>query len=280
MKSSDTQARGDRSSANFEQGHNAHFGRKLIGDDIKSLTLHRKRAWGLLAGMPRFSITFRSPWFSTLSSSALLLRHATPKQTPVVMRVCFPISRIPDLRSRLSRILKESPRSVSQRSFAKQLSNAELLSFIHQEREDAASAQTSSDGLDLHRNESPKSQKSVPASLISRLAQSPWTDPSLVAARMRHKAVKSLPSRDRSPFQLKLQKNPYGTQALISGLKRRAKRYCSQCTSDSSSTVCLDTSSTAELLPYSVWYRHTPENWGTMASSKASNPGAVQSCQR
>ena len=230
--------------------------------------------------MPRFSITFRSPWFSTLSTFALLLKYATPKQTLVVMQICFPISRITNLRSRPSRNLRESPPSVSRRSFAKQLSNAELLSFIHQEREDAASAQTSSDGLNLLRNESPKSPKSVPATLISRLAQSPWTDPSLVAARMRHKAVKSLPSRDRSPFQLKLQKNPYGTQALISGSKRRAKKYCSHCTSDSSSTVCLDRSSTAELLPYSVWYCHTPENWGTMASSKASNSGAVQSCQR
>ena len=187
---------------------------------------------------------------------------------------------MPNLRSRQSRSLRKSRRSVSRRSFAKQLSNAELLNFIHQEREDAASAQTSSDSFDLHRNESPKLQQSVPATLISRLPQSPWTNPSLVAARIRHKAVKSLPTGDRSPFQLKLQKNPYGTHALISGSKRRAKKYCSHCTSDSSSTVCLDTSSTAELLPYSIWYRHTPENWGTMASSKASIPGAVQSCQR
>ena len=196
------------------------------------------------------------------------------------MRICFPVSRLPNLRSRHSGSRKKSQRNVSRRSVAKQLSNTELLNFIHQETEDAASAQTSSDGLDLHRNKSPKLQESVPAPLISRLPQSPWTDPSLVAARIRHKAVKSLPSGDRSPFQLKLQKNPYGTQALISGTKRRAKKYCSHCTSDCSSTVCLDRSSTAELLPYSIWYRHSPENWGTMASSKASHPGPVQSCQR
>ena len=194
------------------------------------------------------------------------------------MQIYFPVSRVPNLRSRHSGSLRKLRRNVSRRSVAKQLSNTELLNFIHQETEDATSAQTSSDGIDFHRNEPPKLQESVP--LISRLPQSPWTEPSLVAARFRHKAVKSLSSGDRSPFQLKLQKNPYGTQALISGTKRRAKKYCSHCTSDSSSTVCLDRSSTAELLPYSIWYRHTPENWGTMASSKDSNPGPVQSCQR
>ena len=198
----------------------------------------------------------------------------------MVMRICFPISRIPILRSRHHRGLRISRRIVSRRSVVKQLSNAELLNFIHQETEGAASAQTSSDGLDLQRDESSQLQESVLATRISRLPQSPWTDPGLVAARIRHKAVKSLPSRDRSPFQLKLQKNPYGIQALISGPKCRAKKYCSHCTSDSSSTVCLDRSSTAELLPYSIWYRHTPEDWGTMASSKAPNPSAVQSCQR
>ena len=196
------------------------------------------------------------------------------------MRICFPTSRMPNLLSRHSRSLTKSRRVVYGRSVAKQLSNAELLNFIHQETDDAASARTSSDGLELHRNESTKLQESVPATLLSRLPQSPWTDPSLVAARIRHKAVKSLPSGDRSPFQVKLQKNPYGTQALISGMKRRAKKYCSHRTSNSSSTVCLDRSSTAELLPYSIWYCHTPKNWGTMASPKASKPGAVHSCQR
>ena len=196
------------------------------------------------------------------------------------MRICFPTSRIPILRSRHHRASTKSRPIVSRRSVGKQLSNAELLNFIHQETEDAASAQTSSDGLDSHRNGIPQLQESILATRKSRLPQSPWTDPGLVAARTRHKAVKGLPSGDRSPFQLKLQKNPYGIQALISGTKRRTKKYYSHCTSDSSSTVCLDRSSTAELLPYSIWYRHTPEDWDTMASSKAPNPSAVLSCQR
>ena len=140
------------------------------------------------------------------------------------MRVRFPLNRMPTPRSRHHRSLRILRRNVSRRSHVKQLSNTELLNLIHQETEDAASAQTSSDGLGSHRNDSPKLQESNLATRISRLPQSPWTDHGLVAARIRHKAAKNLPSGDRSSFQLKLQKNPYGIQALISGTKRRTKK--------------------------------------------------------
>lgn len=93
----------------------------------------------------------------------------------------------------------------------KEMSNAELLEIVHHDKENAistATAQTKSHDLDSREHDN----ISHTASLldIPRLPQSPLTNPTLIAARFRHRAVKPLPSGDRSPFQLKLQKNPYG----------------------------------------------------------------------
>lgn len=101
----------------------------------------------------------------------------------------------------------------------KQLSNAELLEILRQDKEatpSVASAQTNLDSLDSQRDGNPAS---LPASRIPRLSQSPLTEGGLVAARTRHRAVKPLPLGDRSPFQLKLQKNPYGMYAVIREVK-------------------------------------------------------------
>ena len=93
------------------------------------------------------------------------------------------------------------------------MSNAELLEIIYHDKENAistATAQTTSDDLDTKGDDIVPQNASLLATGIPRLPQSPLTDPGLIAARIRHRAVKPLPSGDRSPFQLKLQKNPYG----------------------------------------------------------------------
>ena len=198
------------------------------------------------------------------------------------MRKCFPTSRILILRPWDHRGLRTSRQIVSRKSAVKQMSNAQLLEIINQDMEDAtntATAQTDSDGHDSQENCILSHEASLSATRAPRLPQSPLTDPGLVAARTRHKAVKPLPSGDRSPFQLKLQKNPYGIDALNRGTKHRANQDCSQCISDSASTVRFNRPSTAKLFPDSLWCCDTPKNWGTMASSKAFNP-IVQSWRR
>ena len=129
------------------------------------------------------------------------------------MRTCFPTSRRPFLRPWDPRGLRTSRPYASRNSAVKQTSNAELLEIIRHDKENAVStsnAQTSSDGLDSQEDDIVPRTASLLACGIPRLPQSPLTDPELIAARIRHRAVKPLPSGDRSPFQLRLQKNPYG----------------------------------------------------------------------
>ena len=45
---------------------------------------------------------------------------------------------------------------------------------------------------------------------VAPLPQSPLTEPGLTAARARYRKEKPLPNKERSVFQLKLEKNPYG----------------------------------------------------------------------
>ena len=199
------------------------------------------------------------------------------------MRKCFPTRRIVIVRPWDHRGLRTSRRTVSREPAVRQLSNAELLEILYQDKQDASStatAQPISDGLDSQEDDSLLQTPSLLAPRISRLLQSPLTDPGLVAARIRHKAVKPLPSGDRSLFQLKLQKNSYGIRALTSGTKHRANQDFSHCVSDSTSTMRLNRPSTAKLLPNSIWCRDPPKNWGTMASSKALSPSNVQFWRR
>ncbi|CAD6587861.1 MAG: hypothetical protein ASARMPREDX12_003033 [Alectoria sarmentosa] len=100
----------------------------------------------------------------------------------------------------------------SNQQAVRQLSNAELLEILYQDKQDASStatAQPISNDLDSQEDDYLLQTSSLLSPRISRLLQSPLTDPGLVAAQIRHKAVKPLPSGDRSPFQLKLQKNSY-----------------------------------------------------------------------
>ena len=195
------------------------------------------------------------------------------------MRKCFPLGRHKILRSWDYRGLRTSRRFVYQKPAVKQLSNVELLEIIQQNKEDSIFTANAQSKLDI--DESQEDQilpqtASLLATGIPRLHQSPLTDPALVAARIRHREVKPLPSGDRSLFQLKLQKNPYGIHVLICRTKHRANQDCSHCISDSTSTMRFDRPSTAKLLPDSLRCRDTPKNRGTVASSQALNPSNVQ----
>lgn len=130
-----------------------------------------------------------------------------------VMRICFTTRRIPFLRPWHHRGLSISRSYVSRNPAVKKMSNAELLEIIYHDKENAistATIQTKSDGLESKGDDIVPQTAPLLATGIPRLPQSPLTDPGLIAARIRHRAVKPLPSGDRSPFQLKLQKNPYG----------------------------------------------------------------------
>lgn len=134
------------------------------------------------------------------------------------MKICSPKNRIPILRPWDRRRLRTSSRTVSR----KPPSNTELLEVISKGKEDSTStavAQTKLGGLNSQEGDIHTQTAPLLATRIPRLPQSPLTDQSLVAARTRHTVVKPFPSTNRSPFQSKLQKNPFGMRALICGTK-------------------------------------------------------------
>ena len=137
------------------------------------------------------------------------------------MRKCFPTSRKLTQRPWDHRSQRRFQPFVSLRKPAvKQLSNLELLEILRQEKEDAsctATAQSNPTALELQEHEIPRQGASPLATRVPPLPQSPLTDRGLLAARNRYRATKPLPFGDRSPFQLKLQKNPYGIRALVVG---------------------------------------------------------------
>ena len=146
--------------------------------------------------------------------------HATSVHSREVMKTCLRTSRIPILQPWDHRGLRTSTRIVSRKPAVKRLSNTELLEIICQDKEDSTSiktAQNEPDELDSQEHDIHPRTASLLATPIHRLPQSPLTHQGLVAARIRHREVKLLPSRDRSLFQSKLQKNPYGIHALICG---------------------------------------------------------------
>lgn len=133
----------------------------------------------------------------------LVHRHDPIQDTTRVMRRCFSAVRS-SYRTWDYRTLRTSPKSRPRA--IKQLSNAELLSLVQESKQDTASPQD---------DQSKPSDTGFPQSsscltLRQQLPQSPLIDPQLSAARIRHRAEKPPPSGERSPFQLKLQKNPYG----------------------------------------------------------------------
>ena len=90
-----------------------------------------------------------------------------------------------------------------------QLSNTELLDII---TEGTGDSQLEKITPQLE-GDNPQSQP--PPDLQFGLPGSPLTDPRLLESRNRRRARKALPSKEKSPFQSKLLKNPFGTHAPI-----------------------------------------------------------------
>lgn len=134
------------------------------------------------------------------------------------MKRCLPKSRIPTPRPVHHWGLRTSPQVIPRKSALKQLSNTELLEIVLQIKQDttfATKAQSGTHKLDSQ-NHDISTQIAPPLTARpSQLPQSPLTDPNLIAARLRHRSVKPLPSGSLSPFQSRLQKNPFGIYALI-----------------------------------------------------------------
>ena len=127
------------------------------------------------------------------------------------MKRCSPKSRIPTPRPG-HHWLRTSPPAISRKS------NTELLNIVLRVKQDCIA--TTNAQIETHKLDSQHHDIFTPTapSLIahpSQLPQSPLTDPNLIAARLRHRISKPLPSGSLSPFQSKLQKNPFGIHALI-----------------------------------------------------------------
>ena len=89
-----------------------------------------------------------------------------------------------------------------------QLSNMELLNIIAEGKGDS---QLGNDDSELKNDDGAQSRPPPDPQL--GLAGSPLTDPRLLESRNRHKARKAPPSKERSSFQSKLLKSPFGTYA-------------------------------------------------------------------
>jgi hypothetical protein len=85
-------------------------------------------------------------------------------------------------------------------------SNEELLNLINEVEEDVQLGNTSSE---TQHNGSQSQQPILP---FFELPESPLTSPRLLDARARHREEKPLPSKERTSFQLRLEKNPFGIQ--------------------------------------------------------------------
>ena len=134
------------------------------------------------------------------------------------MQRCCLKSRIPTLQPGHHWGSRTSPRVISRKSAAKQLSNTELLEIVLKVKQDCTSmtkAQIETHKLDSQHHDIFAQTAPPLTAHPSQLPQSPLTDPKLIAARIRHRTVKPLPSGSHSPFQSKLQKNPFGIHAPI-----------------------------------------------------------------
>ena len=174
--------------------------------------------------------------------------------------------------------LRTNARVISRKSAVKQPSNTELLEIVLQVKKDSVFITKAHSGThepDSQHHESFTQTAPPLTAHPSQLSQSPLTDPNLIAARLRHRTVKPLPSGSLSPFQSKLQKNPFGIHAPIYRTKYWANQYRSHCISDSTTTVHPNRSPIAKLFPDPFWSRNTSQDWGTMAPSQASNSSRV-----
>ncbi len=88
-----------------------------------------------------------------------------------------------------------------------QLSNTELLDLMTEGKGDSQL------GKDDHELENDDVQSQPLPDPQFGLPGSPLIDPRLLKSRNRRKAKKTRPSKEKSPFQSKLLKNPFGTYA-------------------------------------------------------------------
>ena len=134
------------------------------------------------------------------------------------MKICSPKCRLPTPQPGHHWGSRTSPRVISRKSAVKQLSNTELLEIVLQVKQDCIS--TTKAQIETHKLDSQHhdifTQTAPPLTAHpSQLPQSPSTDSNLIAARLRHRTVKPLPSGSLSTFQSKLRKNPFGIHAPI-----------------------------------------------------------------
>ena len=127
-----------------------------------------------------------------------------------VMRKCLRTTGPPHSQLWQYRTIRTSSRVRPRKPVVMQLSNTELLDIITESKGDSQlrKDETEQKNDDAQSQPPPDSQFGLP--------RSPLTDPRLLESRNRHKARKATPSKEKSSFQLKLLKNPFGTYTSIS----------------------------------------------------------------
>ena len=123
---------------------------------------------------------------------------------PIVMRKCLRTTSSPHSQLWQYRTVRTSPRAPPRKPVVMQLSNTELLDLMT-ESKGASRLGKVDQNDDAQAQPLPDPQFGLPGS--------PLTDPRLLESRNRHKARKARPSKEKSSFQSKLLKNPFGTYA-------------------------------------------------------------------
>ena len=178
-----------------------------------------------------------------------------------VMRKCLRTTGPPHSQLCQCRTIRTSLRARPWKPVVMQLSNTELLNIIAEGKGDS---QLGKDDPKLE-NDNPQSQP--PSDPQFGLPGSPLTDPRLLESRNRHKARKAPPSKEKSSFQSKLLKNPFGMYAFTSiGVSLHP---CSSCSCNPTTTLPAHKHPTPQLLPNSVRSTNKSQNWSAMASPKA-----------
>lgn len=129
------------------------------------------------------------------------------------MRGCFQPTRPLRLPRWGSRHVRTSTQPRIKHPAVKQLTNVKLLDLVERsKRENDATPGARLEASDLEAKGN--HTRCQPTSSSAYLPQSPLIDPRLITARNRHRAEKPRHSKEKLPFQLKLEKNPYGTFRL------------------------------------------------------------------
>lgn len=120
------------------------------------------------------------------------------------MRGCHQTTRPLQLGLLHYRTLQSSTWPRPRKPAVSQFSNDELLNLINEVEEVVQLGNTSSE---TQYNGSQSQQPILP---FLELPESPLISPRLLDARARHREEKPLPSKERTAFQLMLDKNPFG----------------------------------------------------------------------